>query len=46
MYFLLPIVLLIVSLVPFLFLFKIKDEDIVTMNAEIAEREASAKAQA
>lgn len=41
MYFLLPIGLLVVSLIPFLFMFRIKDEDIVKMSAEIAEREAA-----
>lgn len=39
MYFLLPIGLLLVSLVPFLLLFKIKDSDVEKMNAEIAARE-------
>ena len=38
-YFLLPFVLLLVSLVPFLFLFKIKDADVVRMNEEIAARD-------
>lgn len=38
MYFLLPIGLLVASLIPFLFLFKIKDADVETMNAEIAAR--------
>lgn len=37
-YFLLPLVLLVVSLVPFIFLFKIKDDDVVRMNEEIAAR--------
>lgn len=39
MYFLLPMALLIVSLIPLLFLFKIKDSDVTKMNAEIQERE-------
>ena len=39
MYFLLPIALLIVSLIPLLFLFRIKDGDVTKMNAEIQERE-------
>ena len=38
-YFLLPFVLLLVSLVPFVFLFKIKDADVVRMNEEIAARD-------
>ena len=38
-YFLLPFVLLLVSLVPLLFLFKIKDADVVRMNEEIAARD-------
>ena len=41
MYFLLPIGLLVVSLIPFLFMFRIKDDDLVKMSAEIAEREAA-----
>lgn len=41
MYFLLPVGLLVVSLIPFFFLFKIKDEDVARMNEEIAERESS-----
>lgn len=41
MYFLLPAGLLIASLIPFVFLFKIKDEDVVSMNKEIAERAAA-----
>lgn len=39
MYFLLPIGLLVLSLIPFLLLFKIKDSDIEKMNAEIAAHE-------
>ena len=38
MYFLLPIGLLVVSLIPFLLLFKIKDSDVTKMNEEIAQR--------
>lgn len=38
MYFLLPIGLLVLSLIPFLAFFKIKDSDIEKMNAEIAAR--------
>ena len=41
MYFILPVVILVISLIPFLF-FRIKDADIVQMNKEIAEREAAA----
>ena len=37
-YFLLPFALLLISLVPLVFLFKIKDEDVVRMNEEIAAR--------
>ncbi len=43
MYFLLPIILLVASLIPLVFLFRIKDADIPKMNKEIEE--ASAKAQ-
>ena len=39
MYFLLPVIILIISLIPFLF-FRIKDSDIPKMNAEIQAREA------
>lgn len=39
MYFLLPIGLLVLSLIPFITLFRIKDDDIAKMNAEIAARE-------
>lgn len=46
MYFLLPIGLLVVSLVPFLLLFKIKDDDVASMSAEIALREAQASTEA
>lgn len=42
MYFLLPLGLLVVSLVPILALFRIKDDDVVRMNKEIAERAAAA----
>lgn len=45
MYFLLPVIILAISLVPFLF-FRIKDDDIPKMNAEIAERESKANAEA
>ena len=38
MYFLLPIGLLVVSLIPFLLLFKIKDSDVTKMNEEIAQK--------
>lgn len=41
MYFLLPVVLLAVSLVPLIFMFRIKDSDVETMNAEIEAREAA-----
>jgi GPH family glycoside/pentoside/hexuronide:cation symporter len=41
MYFILPVVILVISLVPLLF-FRIKDSDITQMNKEIAEREAAA----
>ena len=46
MYFLLPIGLLVVSLIPFLLMFRIKDSDIVEMNKEIAERDAAPAAPA
>lgn len=39
MYFLLPIALLVVSLIPLILLFKIKDKDIEPMSDEINERE-------
>ncbi|MCI9627718.1 MAG: hypothetical protein HFJ64_00555 [Eggerthellaceae bacterium] len=39
MYFLLPIALLVVSLIPLIFLFKIKDKDVEPMSDEINERE-------
>ena len=38
-YFLLPFALLLISLVPLVFLFKIKDADVVRMNEEIAARD-------
>lgn len=44
MYFLLPIGLLAASLVPFVFLFKIEDDDVASMNREIAERDAASAA--
>ena len=37
-YFLLPFALLLISLVPLVFLFKIKDADVVRMNEEIAQK--------
>ena len=40
-YFLLPLVLLAVSLIPFIFLFRIKDSDVTRMNEEIAARNAA-----
>lgn len=40
-YFLLPLALLVVSLIPFIFLFKIKDSDVTRMNEEIAARNAA-----
>lgn len=43
MYFLLPVILLAVSLVPLIFMFRIKDSDVETMNAEIDAREAAGK---
>lgn len=38
MYFLLPIVLLLISLIPLIFMFKIKDSDIPVMSEEIENR--------
>lgn len=46
MYFLLPIALLLVSLIPLVFLFRIKDDDVANMNKEIQERENPKAAQA
>ncbi len=40
-YFLLPLVLLAVSLIPLIFLFRIKDSDVTRMNEEIAARNAA-----
>ena len=40
-YFLLPLALLVVSLIPFVFLFKIKDSDVIRMNEEISARNAA-----
>lgn len=40
-YFLLPLALLVVSLIPFIFLFRIKDSDVTRMNEEIAARNAA-----
>lgn len=42
MYFLLPVVLLVISLIPILF-FNIKDSDVPKMNEEIQQREGAAK---
>lgn len=41
MYFLLPLGLLIASLIPLIFLFKIKDEDVAKMNEDINARTAA-----
>lgn len=41
MYFLLPLSLLIASLIPLIFLFKIKDEDVAKMNEDINARTAA-----
>ena len=40
-YFLLPLALLVVSLIPLIFLFRIKDSDVTRMNEEIAARNAA-----
>lgn len=40
-YFLLPLALLVVSLIPFVFLFRIKDSDVIRMNEEISARNAA-----